>query len=69
MADFPFVAQLRHNSNFFVPREIVVAVVSHRFSDCTTIGPLGTPTMRDLIGQTLGHYRIVEKIVLPLFVA
>jgi hypothetical protein len=24
--------------------------------------PQGTPTMRDLIGCTLGHYRIVEKI-------
>ncbi len=26
------------------------------------MGPLGTQTMRDLIGRTLGHYRIVEKI-------
>ena len=24
--------------------------------------PQGTPTMRDLIGRTLGHYRAVEKI-------
>ena len=24
--------------------------------------PAGTLTMRDLIGRTLGHYRIVEKI-------
>ena len=30
--------------------------------NCDTIAPLGTLTMRDLIGRTLGHYRIVEKI-------
>jgi serine/threonine-protein kinase len=26
------------------------------------MAPLGTLTMPDLIGRTLGHYRIVEKI-------
>jgi hypothetical protein len=26
------------------------------------MAPLETLTMRDLIGRTLGHYRIVEKI-------
>ena len=26
------------------------------------MGALGTQTMQDLIGRTLGHYRIVEKI-------
>jgi serine/threonine protein kinase len=30
--------------------------------NCDNMGPLGTQTMRDLIGRTLGHYRIVEKI-------
>jgi hypothetical protein len=29
---------------------------------CATIAPLENPTMRDLIGRTLGHYRIVDKI-------
>jgi hypothetical protein len=29
---------------------------------CDTIGALETPTTRDPIGRTLGHYRIVEKI-------
>jgi serine/threonine protein kinase/tetratricopeptide (TPR) repeat protein len=30
--------------------------------DCDTIAALGSSTMSDLIGRTLGHYRIVEKI-------
>jgi hypothetical protein len=30
--------------------------------NCDTIAPLGTPTMQDLIGRTLGHYGIVDKI-------
>ena len=25
-------------------------------------GPAGTQTMQDLIGRTLGHYRVVDKI-------
>ena len=29
---------------------------------CDTIAPQGTQTMPDLIGRTLGHYRIVDKI-------
>ena len=29
---------------------------------CASIAPLGTQTTRDLIGRTLGHYRIVDKI-------
>ena len=32
------------------------------FLVCATIAPKGTPAMRELIGRTLGHYRIVEKI-------
>ena len=35
--------------------------ISKRSQSCDTI-PQGTLTMRDLIGRTLGHYRIVEKI-------
>ena len=30
--------------------------------NCDTIAPLGTLTMQDLIGRTLGHYRLVDKI-------
>ena len=30
--------------------------------NCDTIAALETQTMRDLIGRTLGHYRIVDKI-------
>jgi hypothetical protein len=37
-------------------------IVSKWLEFCDTIAPLGTLTMRDLIGRTLGHYRIVEKI-------
>ena len=35
---------------------------SHRSWCCVTIGPQGIRKMRDLIGRTLGHYRIVEQI-------
>ena len=34
----------------------------HASSSCDTIAPLGAPTMQDLIGRTLGHYRNVDKI-------
>jgi hypothetical protein len=36
--------------------------VSNSSLSCDTIAPLGTLTMRDLIGRTLGHYSIVDKI-------
>ena len=36
--------------------------VSNWSLNCDTIAPLGTLTMRDLIGRTLGHYCVVEKI-------
>ena len=34
----------------------------HLPTSCDTIAPQVTLTMRDLIGRTLGHYRIVDKI-------
>jgi serine/threonine protein kinase len=36
--------------------------ISYRPPNCDNLGPQGTQTMQDLIGRTLGHYRIVEKI-------
>jgi len=36
--------------------------ISSRPPNCDNIGALGSSTMRDIIGRTLGHYRIVEKI-------
>ena len=38
-----------------------VRPVSISHQSCATI-PQGTPTVQDLIGRRLGHYRIVEKI-------
>ena len=38
------------------------APISFRSRYCDTIGTLGSLKMQDLIGRTLGHYRIVEKI-------
>ena len=35
---------------------------SKRSQNCDNIAPLGTRTMKDLIGRTLGHYRITAKI-------
>jgi hypothetical protein len=34
--------------------------LNKRLPSCATIAPLEILTMRDLIGRTLGHYRVAE---------